>query len=59
MDARVLEHDDPRALGRALKGELGDLWRYRVGNIRIICDIQDNVLTILVVEMGHRKDVYQ
>ena len=59
MDARVLEQDDPRALGKALKGELGDLWRYRVGNIRIICDIQDNVLTILVVKMGHRKDVYQ
>lgn len=56
MDARVLEHDDPR---KALKGELDDLWRYRVGNIRIICDIQDNVLTILVVKMGHRKGVYQ
>ena len=50
---------DPRRAGKALSGTLGDLWRYRVGNCRVICDIQDGVLTVLVAEVGHRKEVYR
>jgi mRNA interferase RelE/StbE len=49
---------DPRQAGKALKGELGSLWRYRVGDYRIICDIQDEILTIIVVRIGHRKNIY-
>lgn len=57
---RVAHLDDPRAIGEALKGSrLGDFWKYRVGDYRIIADIQDGVLLILVVRIGNRKDVYR
>ena len=52
--------DDPRSIGRALSGDrLGHLWRYRVGDYRIIADLQDERLRILVVTVGHRSDVYR
>ena len=57
MDKRVAALDDPRSLGKALTGPLGKLWRYRVGNCRVICDIQDGVLRILVVRVGSRDKV--
>ena len=51
---------DPRQLGQGLKGsKLGQLWRYRVGDYRIVCDLQDDVLIVLVVEIGHRRDIYR
>jgi mRNA interferase RelE/StbE len=42
-----------------LQGEKRGLWRYRVGDYRLICDIQDQKITILALELGHRKDVYR
>jgi mRNA interferase RelE/StbE len=42
-----------------LQGEKRGLWRYRVGDYRLICDIQDGKINILVLELGHRKDVYR
>jgi mRNA interferase RelE/StbE len=59
MDERVTPSKDPRAMGKALKGPLGDLWRYRVGDYRVICDIQDAVFTVLVLRVGNRRDVYR
>ena len=59
LDNRVAGLDDPRNLGRALTGPLSRLWRYRVGNCRVICDIQDRVLRILVVRVGARDSVYR
>lgn len=59
MDERVAPSDDPRGMGKALKGPLGDLWRYRVGDYRVICDIQDGVLTVLVLQVGNRREVYR
>lgn len=59
MDERVAASDDPRQIGKALKGDLGDLWRYRVGDFRIFCDIQDKVLTVLVLQIGNRCEVYR
>jgi mRNA interferase RelE/StbE len=59
MDKRVAPSDDPRALGKALNGWLGDLWRYRVGDFRILCDIQDGVLKVLVLQIGNRREVYR
>jgi mRNA interferase RelE/StbE len=59
MDKRVVPSDDPRAMGKALKGPLGDLWRYRVGDFRILCDLQDGVLTVLVLRVGNRREVYR
>jgi mRNA interferase RelE/StbE len=59
LDCEVGKLADPRTLGKALTGELRHLWRYRVGDYRIICDIRDDKLLILVVIIGHRKSVYR
>ncbi|NSZ10692.1 type II toxin-antitoxin system RelE family toxin [Agrobacterium fabrum] len=57
---RVAQDDNPRRAGAALQGsELGNFWRYRVGDYRIICDIQDQKLVVLVVEIGHRREIYR
>ncbi|TNM65992.1 type II toxin-antitoxin system RelE family toxin [Aliirhizobium smilacinae] len=60
LDERLAIHENPRELGTALKGHaLGGFWRYKVGDYRIICDIQDQKLVVLVVEVGHRREVYR
>lgn len=59
MDERVATRTDPRGLGRALTGPMGALWRYRVGDCRIVCDIQDDVMSVLVVRVGRRDSVYR
>ena len=60
MDGRIAAQENPRSTGKALTGPLlGAYWRYRVGDCRIICDIQDDVLCILVIEIGKRKEVYR
>ena len=56
---RLQPAENPRQWGKPLHGEKGGLWRYRVGDYRLICDIQDEKITILVVRVGHRKDVYR
>ncbi len=56
---RVQTADNPRQLGKSLHGDRGGLWRYRVGDYRLVCDIQDEWITVLVVRVGHRKDVYR
>ena len=57
MDARVAGSNDPRSAGKALTGPRGGLWRYRVGNCRVICEIQDRILRVLVVRMPpHRQE---
>ena len=50
---------NPRQWGNPLHGDKGGLWRYRIGDYRLICDIQDQRVTVLVVAVGHRKDVYR
>jgi mRNA interferase RelE/StbE len=59
MDHRVAVAGDPRQIGKALQGPLGDLWCYRVGDYRVICEIQDSVLTILLLQLGNRREVYR
>lgn len=59
MDQQIAASDDPRALGKALTGPLGDLWCYRVGDYRIFCDIQDRSLVVLVLQIGNRREVYR
>jgi mRNA interferase RelE/StbE len=57
---RVAALDDPRSIGQALKGsKLGEFWKYRVGDYRIISSIEDNAVRILVVKIGNRRDVYR
>lgn len=50
---------DPRASGKALRGDHSGLWRYRVGDYRVICEIYDEKISVLVVRVGHRKEVYR
>ena len=60
LHARLASTDDPRSLGHALRGEeLGEYWRYRVGDFRILCDIRDSELVILALAIGHRRDIYR
>ena len=57
---RVATLEDPRSIGQALRGEkFGELWRYRVGDWRIICQIQDAKLIVLALRVGHRREVYE
>jgi mRNA interferase RelE/StbE len=50
---------NPRQWGRPLQGDKRGLWRYWVGDYRLICDIQDERITVMVLQLGHRKDVYR
>lgn len=49
---------DPRRFGKALQGRLAGYWRYRIGDYRIICEIQDRNVIVLVIELGHRSTIY-
>lgn len=51
--------EDPRLTGKSLQHKLKGLWRYRIGDYRIICEIQDEKLIILLLEVGHRKKIYR
>lgn len=60
LNERLARGDDPRALGEPLRGErLGMLWKYRIGDYRVIAGIEDQSLRVLVVRIGHRRQVYR
>ena len=60
LSVRIALMDDPRQLGEALQGtRYAGLWRYRVGDYRILIDIRDEVVTVIVVGVGHRGEVYR
>jgi mRNA interferase RelE/StbE len=57
---RVAVLDDPRSVGEALKGSrLGEFWKYRVGDYRVIVNIEDGALCVLVLKVGNRREVYR
>src|SRR5437588_12761198 len=56
---RLRPAENPRQFGKPLQGAKGGLWRYRIGDYRLICDLQDEKITVLVLRVGHRKDVYR
>ena len=58
MDNRIATAEDPRNFGKALRGSKFGLWRYRVRDYRIICELQERRLVVLVVAVGHRSTVY-
>jgi mRNA interferase RelE/StbE len=58
LEKRVALSAHPRQMGHALKGNKVGLWRYRVGDYRLVCRIEDETLTVLVVAVGHRATVY-
>ena len=60
MDERIGILADPRSTGKNLvRPRMGSYWRYRVGDLRVICDIQDQTVVIMVIEIGHRREVYR
>jgi len=57
---RVISLDDPRSIGEALKGSrFGEYWKYRVGDYRIICRIEDSQITVYIVRVGNRREIYR
>ena len=59
IDKNLVDCEDPRVHGKGLVANRSGQWRYRVGDYRILADIQDEKLVILVIDIGHRKDIYQ
>lgn len=59
LHRRLASLDSPRNLGEPLGGNLRGHWRYRVGDYRIICNIEDSQLVVLVIEIGHRREIYR
>jgi mRNA interferase RelE/StbE len=55
---RIATDQDPRRFGDPLRKELAGLWKYRIGNYRVICEIQDEQITVLIIRIGHRSKVY-
>jgi mRNA interferase RelE/StbE len=58
LKEKIMTSEDPRSLGKPLSGNLIGLWRYRVGDYRILAKIEDDSFVILIVHAGHRKNVY-
>lgn len=57
---RIATLQDPRSIGQALKGStLGEFWKYRIGDWRVICEIKDGEIVILVLRIGNRREVYR
>jgi mRNA interferase RelE/StbE len=59
LEKRVATLENPRQLGSALSGDLGNLWRWRIGDYRVVARIEDERITILVVRVAHRREVYR
>jgi mRNA interferase RelE/StbE len=59
IEEKLIDCDDPRLYGKALQGNLNDKWRYRVGDYRILAKIEDNIVVITIVEVGHRRNIYE
>ena len=55
---RIIEGGDPRAFGKPLRQGLAGLWRYRVGDYRLICRIEDERVVVFVLKVGHRREIY-
>lgn len=58
MKSKLDRLEDPRRFGKALKGDHKGLWSYRIGAYRVICDIRDDELIVLAIDIGHRKNIY-
>jgi mRNA interferase RelE/StbE len=59
LRALVSECDDPRQRGKGLTGGLSGHWRYRVGDHRILCRIEQGQLVVVVLQLGHRSEIYE
>ncbi len=59
LDSRISGTNDPREFGKRLKGDLAEFWRYRVDDYRLLCKIEDSRLLVIVIYVGHRRDIYE
>ena len=59
MDKRVARLRDPRQIGERLHGKLGTYWRFRIGDYRAICEVKDELVTVIVIAIGHRREIYR
>jgi len=59
IEKNLLNTDNPRQHGKVLTGSLSQYWRYRVGDYRILAEINDAEIIIIIVEVGHRRDIYR
>ena len=59
LDDRIEGCKNPRHFGEPLKGDSSGFWRYRIGDYRILCDIQDQKVVVLVLAIGHQRQIYQ
>ena len=59
LEKRVATLDNPRQLGKALNGQMAELWRYRIGDYRVICDLRDDSLVVLVLRIRHRSQAFR
>ena len=58
IEKNLIDTENPRVKGKALTGDLKELWRYRVGDYRILADIKDDKIVILILDIGHRSKIY-
>jgi mRNA interferase RelE/StbE len=59
LRSNIATKRDPKRLGQPLKGRLKGMWRYKVGEYRLMCQIQSKKILVLILRIGHRRDVYQ
>ena len=59
IEKNLLNTDNPRQHGKGLTGSLSQYWRYRVGDYRILAEINDAEIIIIIIEIGHRRDIYR
>ncbi len=58
IENNIQNTSNPKAKGKPLQYNLGGYWRYRIGDYRLICEIDDNKITIILIDVGHRKNIY-
>ena len=58
IEKNLVDTDDPKKNGKALKGNLKEYWRYKIGDYRILADINDNEIQIIIFNVGHRREIY-
>lgn len=59
IEKNLVNTDNPKKYGKALRGSLNRYWRYRVGNYRLLAEINNEEIKIIVLNIGHRKDIYK
>lgn len=59
IEKHIYECENPRLYGKALKSNLSGQWRYRIGDYRLLCKIDDDKLIILALTIGHRREIYK